>query len=176
MEGHFGWQKQWIVHAINARNDVVLPLPLFLSLGLNNHTSVTLPACLLALGYWTGFSWIIWSRDWETVHSKYRQQFNIRGKTKRLTAYSSLFREGYSLMSQINHAKMRASAELSFLHSNRLGRCRSRSWSPSGGAQKHVIPPWGNAYTFRCCRNVLPNLSLYSSSHRRVPIHFTDSP
>lgn len=150
MEGHFGWQKQWIVHAIHARNDVVLPLPLFLSLGLNNHTSVTLPACLLALGYWTGFSWIIWSGDWETSHSKYRWQFNTRQNSNDslLIPYCA----GKALLQCLRLAtKMGELGVLSLLmHS--LGRGWSRGWGPCGRAQKHVILPEGMLILFASVR------------------------
>lgn len=173
MEGHFGWQKQWLVHAIHARNDVALPLPLFLSLGLNNHTSVTLSACLLALGYWTGFSWIIWRGDWETGHSKYRWQFNIRGKPQTIPCIS-LAVQGRDFVPQIGCRNGSISRIVS--PPPQVRKVLEQGLESLWGSPEWCDSTWGNAYTSGFYHDIFLKLSFYKFRHRMVPTHIPDSP
>lgn len=173
MEGHFGWQNQWIVPAIHARNDVALPLPLFLSLGLNNHTSVTLSACLLALGYWTGFSWIIWRGDWETGHSKYRWQFNIGGKPQTIHCISIAV-QGSSLC--VSDYYKHGSISRIVSSSPQVRRVLEQGLESLWGSPEWCDSTWGNAYTSRFYKNIFLKLSFYNLKHRMVPTHTPDSP
>lgn len=71
--------------------------------------------------------------------------------------------------------KMGASAGLSLLL-HRLGRYWIRDWSPSEGAQSHVIPSEEMLTLLDFIRNKIYFSKFLNFSYRMVPTHIPDSP